>query len=189
MLGRRDRPSPQRERPARLRAHPPGEAPVSERGWGGELDAAELEVWLETRQPGAARQVLVVDDDAGFREVLAGLLADRGHAVVEARDGSEALASVAPHRFDLVFLDIHLGTSSGAEVFRALQARDPAAEVVLVTGYPDHPEALAALALGPVCLLRKPFHLADLAEILDPEPIDRASERLAATRRQLATRE
>jgi excisionase family DNA binding protein len=126
----------------------------------------DLEAWLRTQQPSKRRWILVVDDDAGFRETLAGLLTDRGHAVTEARGGGEAMALTATRRFDLVFLDILLPTHTGPEVFRALRQQDPEALVVLVTAYPEHPDTLEALAMGPAMLLRKPFKLDEIDQIL-----------------------
>lgn len=134
------------------------------RAWRFKLD--DLEAWLRTQQPSKSKRILVVDDDAGFREVLAAVLTDRGHAVTEARGGAEATAQFATRRFDLVFLDILLPASSGPEVFRALRQQDPEALVVLVTAYPEHPDTLEALAMGPAMLLRKPFQLTEIDDIL-----------------------
>ncbi len=143
-----------------------GKIPAIKIGRAWRFKPEDLEAWLRTRQPSKVKRILVVDDDATFREVLANLLADRGHTVAEARDGDQALRLFATRRFDLVFLDILLPGQSGPEVFRALRAQDPEALVVLVTAYPDHPSTLEALAMGPAMLLRKPFALIEIDDIL-----------------------
>ena len=53
--------------------------------------------------------MLVVEDDADLREVMAGALAGDGHDVVEAADGRAALDALAAQTFDLVLLDVGLG--------------------------------------------------------------------------------
>jgi CheY-like chemotaxis protein len=68
-------------------------------------------------------RVLVVEDDADLREVMAGALAGDGHQVVEAADGRAALDALAAQSFDLVLLDVGLGPGpDGVEVCRRLRA-------------------------------------------------------------------
>ena len=143
-----------------------GKLPAMKIGRAWRFKPEDLEAWLRTQLPSKPRRILIVDDDAVFREVLASLLTDRGHAVTEARGGAEAIAHFGACRFDLVFLDILLPESSGPEVFRALRQQDPEALVVLVTAYPEHPDTLEALAMGPAMLLRKPFQLGEIDDIL-----------------------
>lgn len=120
------------------------------------------------RAPGSdlPKAILIVEDDAGLREVLAGLFAERGHAVIEAGHGEEACRVVTTRSFDLVVLDILLPGRSGLQVLRALRTRARETPVVVLTGYPDHPDTRAALTLGPVQLLRKPLRPRDLDELL-----------------------
>jgi two-component system chemotaxis response regulator CheY len=79
-------------------------------------------------------RVLVVDDQASFREAARALLCARGHVVVaEAGDSSaalEALGRVAP---EAVLLDVRLGNESGLEVSRALISARPQLAVLLVS--------------------------------------------------------
>ena len=56
---------------------------------------------------------------------------------------------------------------NGAETFRELRKRDPAANVVIVTGYADSDTVQDALLSGPFALMRKPFTLDDLRLMLD----------------------
>ena len=114
----------------------------------------------------APRRVLVVDDEASVREAFAAALRAKGYEVALARDGREALKSVRRQKFDLIFLDILLPYVGGASVLKAIKRREPAAIVVLITGYPDHDETLSALDYGPAMLLPKPVKLADIEAVL-----------------------
>jgi DNA-binding NarL/FixJ family response regulator len=79
-------------------------------------------------------RILIVDDDAGFRSALRGLLAAEGFEVAgEAADGSSALAAVRELTPDVVLLDIRLPDIDGFAVATQL-AKEPAApEVVLIS--------------------------------------------------------
>ena len=55
-----------------------------------------------------ASDILIVDDEADIRELVAGILQDEGHGARTARDSDDALAAVVARRPNLVFLDIWL---------------------------------------------------------------------------------
>jgi DNA-binding response OmpR family regulator len=67
--------------------------------------------------------VLVVDDDADLRALLAFALTDAGYAVIEAASGSAAIAVYRARKPDLVVLDIGLGDIDGVAVNRPLRPR------------------------------------------------------------------
>jgi CheY-like chemotaxis protein len=108
---------------------------------------------------------LIVDDDEAIRETLATLLANEGYAVLEARDGVEALAllRVFPHAL-VVLLDLWMPRLSGEGVLAAVAAdADLASRLafVMVTariaaGSPELQRLLAALA---VPVIHKPFDI------------------------------
>ena len=102
--------------------------------------------------------VLVVDDDAGIRQVMRAILENEDYAIYEAQDGEVALAFCAAAHPDVVLLDLMLPGMHGLDVLRALKA-DPKtadARVVVVTamGSSARPEAEAAGADG---FFAKPF--------------------------------
>jgi PAS domain S-box-containing protein len=110
--------------------------------------------------------VVVVDDEAGIRELLATALGDAGLAVTAFAGGAEALAWFREHHrdADLVLLDMSMPGMSGAETFDALRAVDPAARVIVTSGYAlvDAPEDL--LDRGAVDYVLKPFRVAQLLD-------------------------
>lgn len=121
--------------------------------------------------------VVVVDDEAGIRELLATALGDAGLAVTPFAGGAEALAWFREHhgQVDLVLLDMSMPGMSGAETFDALRAVDPQARVIVTSGYSlvDAPEDL--LDRGAVDYVLKPFRIAQL--------LDRIGRALRAGRR------
>jgi len=120
-----------------------------------------------TLDPSSPKRVLVVDDEATVREAFKAALSAKGYQVVLAEDGRKAFRILRQEHFDLIFLDILLPTMSGATLFKAVKRRDPEALVVLITGFPDHDETLAALKHGPAMLLRKPIKLTDIHAVLE----------------------
>ena len=75
--------------------------------------------------PPTAGTVVVADDDASFRELLKGMLTPIADQIIEAADGSQALAVLAGHRVDLVLADMAMPGLDGAELMARLPARCP----------------------------------------------------------------
>ncbi|UBU18268.1 LytR/AlgR family response regulator transcription factor [Nonomuraea gerenzanensis] len=81
--------------------------------------------------------VVVVDDDPGFRRIARTLLTVRGlHVVAESPDGAAAIAAVREHRPDGVLLDLHLPGEDGLAVARALAREGHPPRVVLTSTDP-----------------------------------------------------
>ena len=125
-----------------------------------------LEQWFLNGGSGAARRILVVDDDPDLRRMLQHILSLHGEPPTLAAGVREALLLLKEAAFDLAFLDIILPDGTGTDVFRALRTANPGALVVLMTGFPDHPAVAEALTLGPVMLMRKPFGTREVDEVL-----------------------
>jgi len=102
---------------------------------------------------GGTERVLLVDDEALVRQVVARLLADAGYEVVVASGAREAMERYAgdPKGFALVLLDVTMPDGSGREVCRRIQELRPAQRVVYFSGnvLEDAPEA-AAVVLKPI---------------------------------------
>ena len=110
-----------------------------------------------------AGRVLVVEDDADLREVMAGALTGDGHVVVEAADGRAALDALAEDSFDLVLLDVGLGPGpDGVEVCRRLRGAGGDAHVVAVTARDGEADVVLALEAGADDYVTKPVGIAEL---------------------------
>lgn len=108
-------------------------------------------------------RVLVVEDDADVREVMADGLAADGHDVVVAVDGRAALDELAGQPFDLVLLDIALGPGpDGVEVCRRLRSAGDDAHVVAVTARDGEADVVLALEAGADDYVAKPVGIAEL---------------------------
>ncbi len=106
------------------------------------------------------RRVLVVEDEAFVREVLAEVLASEGFEVTEAACGDEAAGLMdCPDRFDLLLTDVHMpGRLDGLAVAAHARARNPDLPIVVVTGRPDC--NVGVDGLQPRCaLVVKPYGL------------------------------
>ncbi len=108
--------------------------------------------------------ILVADDDADHREILAWRLETRGYAVVLAADGVEALATARERRPDLVLMDASMPRLDGFEVCRRLKADPslPFTPIILVTGRVLVEDVVAGLEAGADDYLRKPVEHASL---------------------------
>jgi CheY-like chemotaxis protein len=109
-------------------------------------------------------RVLVVDDDAQLRELIARSMRRAGNFVVTAENGEVALAQTELGRapFDVVITDVHLAHMNGIELAAILLERRPTQRIVIMTGDPDEAMAQDAISRGPVTYLLKPFELFEL---------------------------
>ena len=128
--------------------------------------AERPEDFPEAPRAPSARTILVVDDDASLRGVVAEALDALGYRVLEAEDGPSGLAAIAAHSPDLVMLDFAMPGMNGAEVARLALDKNPGLPIVFATGYAD--TAAIAEACGPQALvLRKPFRVKELQAVLE----------------------
>jgi len=112
------------------------------------------------------RKVLVVEDDAAVRTLIAELLADAGYAVLEADCGRQALRLAAEHVPSVMLVDHKLPDMSGLDVLERLRMRPTSRHipVMLVSGLPHQ---LANRDHGADRLLAKPFDITVLVEHVD----------------------
>jgi CheY-like chemotaxis protein len=105
-------------------------------------------------------RILVVDDEADVREMLADMLMSRGHRVTLASGGREALQRLERGDYDLVITDLGMPELNGWEVARAIKVMRPSMPVLLLTGWAD---ALDADARRVDAVIKKPFDVTKLA--------------------------
>ncbi|MEO5733488.1 MAG: PAS domain-containing protein [Rubrivivax sp.] len=113
----------------------------------------------------AAATVLLVDDEEAVRTLLAEVLTELGHRVLEASDGSEALAQLQkPERIDLLITDVGLrGNINGRQVADAARGTRPDLQVLFITGYAESAVFSHGHVNKGMNVMTKPFHLDDLA--------------------------
>jgi two-component system nitrogen regulation response regulator NtrX len=103
--------------------------------------------------------ILIVDDEADIRELVAGILQDEGHGTRTARDSDEALDAVVARRPGLVFLDIWLQGSrlDGLQLLDSLRQEHPELPIVMISGHGNIETAVSAIKRGAYDFIEKPF--------------------------------
>ena len=109
-------------------------------------------------------EILLVDDERDFAEMLALRLEARGHRVRLAFSGPEGIEILEEHEPDVMLLDIKMPGMSGIEVLKEVKARRAVVEVILLTGHGTVDTAVEGLKAGAFDYVLKP---ADLDELLE----------------------
>ncbi|MQT11224.1 nitrogen assimilation response regulator NtrX [Segnochrobactrum spirostomi] len=106
-----------------------------------------------------ASDILIVDDEADIRDLIAGILDDEGYGTRTAGDGDQALAAIGDRRPSLVILDIWLQGSrlDGLGVLDAIHAMHPDLPVVIISGHGNIETAVSAIKRGAYDYIEKPF--------------------------------
>lgn len=106
-----------------------------------------------------ALDILVVDDEADIRSLIAGVLEDEGYTARTAADSDAAMAALAERRPALLVLDIWLQGSKldGLELLDVVKERDPTLPVLIISGHGNLDTAVAAIRRGAWDFIEKPF--------------------------------
>ncbi len=99
---------------------------------------------------------LLVDDETGILETLAGVLGDQGFRILSTTSGEEAVDLYRREQPDVVFLDVWLPDRDGIETLALLREFDPAAAVVMLSGHGTTSTAVRAIRMGAHDYLEKP---------------------------------
>ena len=112
---------------------------------------------VERMQPMAHRErIMIVDDDPSIRSTIALVLDDEGYDVIEARDGREALALLAPSEPGAIILDLNMPVMDGSTFYRELRARGLQTPVVILSAVNA---VRVGQELGANAALNKPFDI------------------------------
>ncbi|RDV01188.1 sigma-54-dependent transcriptional regulator [Undibacter mobilis] len=106
-----------------------------------------------------AAEILIVDDEADIRDLVAGILEDEGFTARTARNSDDAMASIVTRRPHLIFLDIWLQGSKldGLQLLTILKSEHPEIPVVMISGHGNIETAVAAIKQGAYDFIEKPF--------------------------------
>jgi two-component system nitrogen regulation response regulator NtrX len=106
-----------------------------------------------------ANDILIVDDEADIRDLVAGILDDEGFSTRTARDSDSALTEIANRRPHLVFLDIWLQGSKldGLQLLEQVKRDHADVPVVMISGHGNIETAVAAIKRGAYDFIEKPF--------------------------------
>jgi two-component system, NtrC family, nitrogen regulation response regulator NtrX len=115
--------------------------------------------------------ILIVDDETGIRDSLAGVLTDEGYSASSVESGEAALDVLRKTEFDVVLLDIWLPGIDGLETLERIRELDNEPEVIMISGHGTIETAVRATKLGAYDFLEKPLSI-DKTLILVKNAID-----------------
>ena len=112
--------------------------------------------------------VLVVDDEQLVRELARDILKRYGYTVLMASGGEEAVELYRQHadKIAMVILDILMPDVDGVETFRRIREIDPAARVVISSGYDEDHAGEKVLQAGAAAFFQKPYRIAELLKVV-----------------------
>ena len=120
--------------------------------------------------------VLVVDDEANIRKVLAAMLQRAGYQVVTAEDGLEAIARLAEHEVAAIVSDLRMPGLDGMELLAHVKRRMPDIPVVLITAHGTVDNAVEAIKAGAFDYITKPFDRDEIRLVVDKAVRQNAAE-------------
>jgi two-component system, NtrC family, nitrogen regulation response regulator NtrX len=138
-----------------------------------------------------ALDILVVDDEADIRELVAGVLEDEGYETRAAGDSDTTLDAIAQRRPSLVLLDVYLRGSrlDGLELLDEIKRRDATIPVLVISGHGSLDTAVAAVRKGASDFIEKPFQAERLLLLVARATETERLRREVATLRASAGRE
>ncbi len=111
-------------------------------------------------------RVLVVDDEANLRKVLAAMLRKDGYEVAVAADGEQALAELAKNGADVVVTDLVMPKVGGMDILKTVNASYPEVPVIIITAHGTVDSAVEAIKLGAFDYITKPFEQAEIQAVV-----------------------
>ena len=93
-------------------------------------------------------KVLVVDDEADFREVMMFWLESKGYSVIKASDGEGAIRLVKEEEPDIIFLDLNMPVMDGVEALKKIREFNTAIPVIFISAYVDDKRVNEAIDYG-----------------------------------------
>ncbi len=120
-------------------------------------------------------RILIVDDDASVRQMLARVLTEEGYQVWAAANGTAAVEIATAANPELILLDLNMPGTSGWETFQQLVTNKPSLSVIVITAQPN--QLFTALNSGVAALLEKPLNfpvlIRTVSDLLAESPKER----------------
>jgi DNA-binding NtrC family response regulator len=110
--------------------------------------------------------LLLVDDEADFRDSAQQYFEKRGYRVTAVANGAAALNALQAQQFDVAVVDVHMPEMDGVQLLERLRAEDDSLQVIMLTGGATIPTAVASIKAGAVDYVTKPIRLADLDRLI-----------------------
>ena len=120
--------------------------------------------------------ILIVDDDAGIRNMLSAVLNDEGYSVESAENGKQAMKMCEKTPFDVALIDIQLPDIKGTELLSRLKRIQPKMIRIIITGHSTLETAMKSVNERADGYIQKPFEVTELLEKLSRLLTDRTDE-------------
>ena len=111
----------------------------------------------------AQTQILIIDDEADVCTFFSRLLSRSGYQVTTARNQAEATQALSAGLYSVALVDLKLPDTDGLSLLQQIKGRQPACEVIIMTGFSTIKTAVTAIQLGAYEYVEKPFE--EIAEI------------------------
>ena len=111
-----------------------------------------------------------MDDDELILDSFSMIFTDLGYEVVTCSEGAKAVEEATGSEFDLLLSDIRMPGLNGAQVVQAIKSKKPNAKIYMITAYPGDALVQAALDAGAEGVMKKPFDIAKVLDLMRDEP-------------------
>ncbi len=115
----------------------------------------------------SGQRLLIIDDEAPIRDMLAFFFHKRGFEVLTASNYAEGSASVLRSSPDLILCDIKMPDGNGLDLLRKVKAESPKVPVIMITAHTSAKDAIEAMKAGAVDYISKPFDVEELALLVE----------------------
>ena len=112
------------------------------------------------------KQILIADDEANLRRVLAAQLVKDGYEVHAVENGQDAIEMLAENHIDVVITDLRMPKIDGMALLQHVVATYPDVPVIMITAHGTVDTAVAALKVGAFDYITKPFERAELRSVV-----------------------
>lgn len=111
--------------------------------------------------------ILIVDDDRDIADILVDIVSNKERAVDVCYDGLDAVKSIQSSIYDLVIVDLIMPGAGGLDVLKYAKKSNPAALVIIITGYASLETAVTAVKEGAYDYIRKPWKLEEIKLVVE----------------------
>jgi K+-sensing histidine kinase KdpD len=112
------------------------------------------------------REILLVDDDDSFLNVIQNILKAKGFSVDTAHQAEDALSRIEQNPYNLVILDLHLPDMDGLKMLSSIVRIQPDIVPIILTGYSSVENSVRSLNMGAFAYLEKPLNPENLIEVI-----------------------
>jgi DNA-binding NtrC family response regulator len=114
-----------------------------------------------------SHNILILDDEQGFRDEIGEYLTDKGYHVYLAGLPSQANEILDSNHIDIAVFDIRLPEMDGLTLLEKIKQKHHGIDVIMMTGFGEMDDVVKAMRFGALDFLKKPFKLTELKEIIE----------------------